>query len=477
MKKLKSNKLNRLAAVAAVIGTQFYSAGAHGAALSDDEIKALVQRVNELEQQVKSLQHERKSDKETADDKAKTTPTVSFGASGLIVRSADSNFVMNAHGYVQADDRTYFGQKTTPDTLLLRRVRPIVEGSVWKDFNYRLMLDFGQGTANGSNVNNQNLLDDAYVNAHFWQQAQIQAGKYKSPMGLERLQSTADLLFVETGFATELTPNYDTGVMVHNDYFNTPIGYAVGIFDGAADGGSEDFDADQGKDAVARLFFQPFLNTDHAPIKNLGFGVAGSTGTHTGGTFASYKTSGQQTIFAYNTANVTGFSGNQYRLDPQAYYFWGPFGIMGEYVLSSQRFSNKAGSGLPPVTRFNNDAWQVEATYFITGEQNSFKASSTKHVVPLHRFSLGQDSGWGAFEVVGRVQQITFDNNAFQKYGANTFALNSVHQATAWGVGVNWYFNENVKLNLDYESTSLTGGNATAHTPEHVILSRVQVAF
>lgn len=477
MKKSSLTKFNQLAAVAAVLSTPFYWTPAHAAALSDDDVKALIQRVNELEQQVKVLQRNREVDKDAADDKAKTTPTVSLGSGGLIIKSADSNFTMNAHGYVQVDDRTYLGQKTTPDTLLLRRVRPILEGTIWKDFNYRLMLDFGQGTANGSNVNNQNLLDDAYINAKLWPQAQIQAGKFKSPLGLERLQSTAELFFVETGFATQLTPNYDVGLMVHNDYFNTPIGYAVGIFDGAADGGSEDFDADQGKDVVARLFLQPFLHTDHTPIKNLGFGLAASTGTHTGGTFATYKTPGQQTIFAYNTANVTASTGNQYRLDPQAYYFWGPFGIMGEYVLSSQKFSNKSGLGLPAVSRFNNDAWQVEATYFLTGEENSFKASSTKHVVPLRRFSFGQDSGWGALELVGRVEQITFDSNSFQKFGANTFALNSVHQATSWGVGVNWYLSENLKLNLDYEATTLTGGNAATRTPEHVILSRIQVAF
>ena len=49
-------------------------------------------------------------------------------------------------------------------------------------------------------------------------------GKYKSPIGLERLESTADLNLIETGFATALTPNYDLGASIHNSYFDNPLG-------------------------------------------------------------------------------------------------------------------------------------------------------------------------------------------------------------------------------------------------------------
>jgi phosphate-selective porin OprO and OprP len=477
MKKHYSNQINRWVAAAALIGAQFYGAASHGAPLSDADVQALIQKVNDLEQQVKALQRDREVDQETAADTAKTTPTVSIGANGLIVRSADTNFVMDIHGYAQVDDRSYLGEKSVPDTLLLRRIRPIFEGTVWQDYNYRLMLDLGAGNVTSSTANNVAILDDAYVNAHFWQEAQIQVGKFKSPVGLERLQSTADLFFVETGYATELTPNYDLGVMVHNDVFNEPIGYALGIFDGSTDNANEDADVDEGKDVEGRLFLQPFLNKNIAPLKGLGFGVGGSVGTHTaavGGTLPSYKTPGQQALFAYQNVTPTG---ELYRIDPQAYYFWGPFGVMGEYILSSQQYNvTKPPTGVPPVERFNNRAWQVEGTYFLTGEENSFKASAYKHVVPWHRFSL-HDGGWGAWEVVARVQQLSLDKDAFIDNG---FLAKGIQQATSWGVGINWYLNSNVKLNLNYDSTTFSGGNAgelATAKPEHVILSQVQFQF
>src|SRR5208283_4975273 len=130
--------------------------------------------------------------------------SLSLGSQGLIVRSADSNFLMNIHGYVQADARFYENDHNPAnDTFLLRRVRPIIEGTVYDRFDYRFMPDFGSGNVAGSTAGNNAVLDDAYVNARFLPDLQIQVGKYKSPVGLERLQSTAEPLFIESGFATQ----------------------------------------------------------------------------------------------------------------------------------------------------------------------------------------------------------------------------------------------------------------------------------
>ncbi len=463
----------RLAALAGALGTLLSTPHALAADPPNPDLTTLLERIKELEDKVKVLQRNREVDQETATEKAKTTPLVTLGGDGLVVKSADSNFVAFAHGYIQVDGRFYPNQQeTTKNTFLLRRVRPILEGTIYKNFDYRLMLDFGSGNGNGSSAGNNALLDDAYVNARFFQDAQVQIGKFKSPIGLERLQSTADLTFVETGFATQLTPNYDLGAMVHNDLFKSPVAYAVGIFNGATDAGSTDQEvADEGKDFVGRLFLQPFIHKDIEPLRKLGFGIAGSIGNHQG-SLPSYKSAGQQTFFSY--ASGVNAAGDQYRFDPQFFYYWGPFGIQGEYVVSSQKVqSTIAGTG--PVRRFNNSAWQLEASYFVTGEDNSFKSSSLIRVAPLHPFAIG--GGWGAFEIAARIQQLSLDHDIFNKYAA----LNSAKEATAWGVGLNWYLNRNIKLNLNYENTSFQDGSKTKGTvtsrDEHAILSQVQFAF
>jgi hypothetical protein len=134
----KRSNLKRLAAVAAIIGCQSSGVWAQNTPLTDDQVQALLQRVAQLEQQVKELQQKQPTLIATngafsgglvttsTGTNASAPPTISLGANGLIARSADSNFTMIAHGYAQVDERNYFGQKTTPDTLLLRRVRPIL---------------------------------------------------------------------------------------------------------------------------------------------------------------------------------------------------------------------------------------------------------------------------------------------------------------------------------------------------------------
>lgn len=470
-------RLIRRTAIAVIIGAQCSALLAQPTNVSTNDtetIQELMRRINELEAKVKTLEARTETNKETKPEKTgeRRPATVELGQNGLVAHTADSNFVMIAHGYVQGDARFYLGHKTTPDTFLLRRVRPIIEGTAWGNFDYRLMLDFGSGNVNGSTPFNNAVLDDAYLNARPWKQFQIQAGKYKSPIGLERLESTADLNLIETGFATELTPNYDLGASIHNNLFENPVGYSVGIYNGATDGGSSDLDSDQGKDVAGRVFAQPFIHTENVPLRRLGFGFGGSVGDHDG-FLPTYKTSGQQTFFSYST-NVTA-SGRQYRLDPQAYYYVGPFGLLGEYVVSSQDVKSTAAQSSP--MRFNNRAWQVEVSYFLTGEENYFKYTSLEHVVPLRRLGA-EGGGWGAFEVVGRLQQMTLDDAIF----AEKFATSaSAREAFAWAVGLNWYLNSNVKLNLNYEQTTFEGGSSTATSatarPEHVILSRFQLLF
>ena len=462
-------RIRQIATAAAVIGAQLPFFQAMGQEVSKEEVQTLIRKVQDLEQKVKILERNRELDRDAAIDKTATEPVVSLGAKGLLVRSGDTNFVMNVHGYAQTDARFYLHDPNTAnDTFLLRRVRPIIEGSVYNRFDYRLMLDLATGNVTGSTAGNNALIDDAYVNARLFPQFQLQVGKYKSPVGLERLKSTADLTFVETGFATQLTPNYDTGIELHNDLFNTPVNYAIGVFNGAADAGSDDLDAaDQGKDVAGRVFLQPFLNSGPDALRGLGVGVGASSGYHAGA-LPGYKTPGQQTFFSY--AATASANGVQYRLDPQAFYYWGPFGLLGEYILSSQQVQSTA-AGVPKA-RLNHTAWQVTASYFLTGEDNTFKTPN-----PARRFSLQPGGGWGAFEVAARVGQLSLDRKTFPSYAA----ANTAREATSWGVGLNWYLNTNVKLNLDYESTKYQGGSVVPGTvtsrEEHAILSRVQVAF
>jgi phosphate-selective porin OprO/OprP len=328
------------------------------------------------------------------------------------------------------------------------------------------------------------------VDARFFPFAQLKGGKFKTPFGLERLQSASAIRFVERSLANNLVPNRDLGVELHGELWNSAVSYSAAWLNGVNDGGSSeefgDFDSNVDKDAAARLFVHPFLNTGIVPLQGLGLGAAISfvdaPGNPTAPNLPKYKTPGQRTFFQYQfdpaDATKTTFAyGDRLRLSPQAYYYYGPFGLLGEYVTVSQDVRRDTGV-LIRKDELNHDAWQVAVSYGLTGEDSTYKG-----VTPKSPFSI--DNGtWGALELVGRYSELNVDEDTFIG-GGDSFAdpVKSAEKAASWAIGLNWYLNPNLKLVLDYEQTSFDGGGGgDADAPldredEKVLLSRFQLAF
>ncbi len=445
------------------------------------------QKYEELEKKLNAL--EDKLDAKQAADatqaqqqaaKEKTAPILKAGADGFALQSADGNYVLRLRGYMDADGRFYLDDKANnaTDTFLMRKVRPVVEGTLARDFDFRIMTDFGNGAT---------VLEDAYVEWKYWPWLKLRAGKYKPPVGLEQLQSDTDLLFVERGLPTDLVPQRDVGAQLSGSQFNGVVSYAGGIFNGVVDNGIADVAGWDSKEAAGRIFLQPFKNTDIAPLQGLGFGVGGTYGIadlSSTTNLPAYKSVGQLQFFGFDKG-VT-LDGEQLRGTPQAYYSWGPLGVLGEYTVSQEEVRRGTESDT-----LRNNAWQVEASLFLTGEQSSYRQSPyVSGLAPNHPFDL-KTGGWGAFEVVGRFGKLNLDPEAFSQTPAAAglrYAdpTKNAKDAREWGVGLNWYLNRNVKWVFDYEQTDFTGGagteTGTAFTiknraTERIAFTRIQVLF
>src|SRR5262249_29396782 len=157
---------------------------------------------------------------------------------------------------------------------------------------FRIMPDFGQG---------QTVLQDAYGDIRYFPYASLRAGKFKPPVSLERLQSGAELTFIERSLLQNLVPNRDVGVQLYGDFAEGSFGYQVGIFNGVIDSESgRDIDLTDDKDFAGRVFTVPFKTTDIEPLRNFGFGIAGTCGNQNGESMGalSYKTAGRSTYFS-----------------------------------------------------------------------------------------------------------------------------------------------------------------------------------
>ena len=355
----------------------------------------------------------------TAGSQQGAAGTVVAGPSGLFISSADGANVIRFRGNLAVDGR-FYSDRSTPDTAetwTFRRVRPYVEGTLDRIYDFRFMPDFGNG---------KSIIVDAFVTGRFAPWFALQAGKFKGPVGLERLQPDQFNRFMELGFPSALVPNRDLGVQIGGDMAGGTLGYAVGYFDGKTDGNSTDANAspdvdnDGKRDWEGRLFAQPFIKSGNPYLRGLGLGVGGtyvnSTGSTTNTLLASYKTPGQQNFFTYRTGtSATYADGKRARWSPQLYYYAGSFGLIGEYVQSDQDVSRQVSGSLKRSDSIDNKAWQVSTSFFLTGERaayNSFTPKST--------FEPGKP-GWGAWEIVARFQQLQIDDAAFID-GANSFA-------------------------------------------------------
>jgi phosphate-selective porin OprO and OprP len=431
---------------------------------SEAPSSSLDARVDDLDQQIRILQRLRElaADSATAAAKDKVTATAS-AKDGFSLKSADGRYTLRFRGYFQSDGRLFPSVDATAgvDNLLIRRARPIIEATVGRYFEFRLMPDFGGASP---------AIFDAYWDGKFVPEFTVRAGKFKPPVGLERLQSATDIAFAERGLPTNLVPSRDVGLQVSGDISEALLAYQLGIFNGVPDLANGGDDLSDAKDFAARVFVQPFKT---GSLKGLGLGVSGSTGLERGSATATglpaYRTPGQQTFFRYNSSTTTPATtvfanGKRQRLSPQGYFYTGPLGLLGEYVITRNAVS-RAGA----TADLQHTAWQAIGSFFLTGERAGFRSPTPKKPFDL------QEGGFGAVELVARYGQLSLDEASFPTYATTTA---SARQAKAWGVGLNWHFTRAVKVAVNYERTTFTLGATTGdREPENAVITRFQTSF
>ncbi|MDP9034289.1 MAG: porin [Myxococcota bacterium] len=409
--------------------------------------------------------------------------SVAAGPGGFSIGSFNSEWQIRFRALVQADGRFWFEDTERPqtNTFLLRRVQTPVEGKLPYGISFLVNPDFGGGTTT---------LQDAYLGLDIEDGLRLRFGKFRPPFGLERLQPTSNLSFVEFGIPTLLTPNRDVGAMVYGDLFGRFFGYAAGIFNGVPDNGTGDLDTDSDKEFAGRAYLRPFAPLKSDAFGRLFIGVATTFGrvhgTPTNPSFSSpvatpaYKTPGQATDFAYigaasgvapDSSNTVVANGPHNRYGVYLYEALGAVSLMGEYYLADQEVG-RAGKGNVWI---HNKAYQAQATVVLFGAKAAY---DFVHVQTPFEPSNGR---FGAVELAARAGHLDIDSSAFPNYASPSGSVRGATEVTA---GVNWYWSDNAKLVVDWDHTAFQGG---ARTPaevqqgqreaENIVLLRAQLIY
>lgn len=369
---------------------------------------------------------------------------------GFRIQLPDFDAELRFRGLVQTDAVLFAGDTQAPPRFEIRRARIALAGNIGEVFAFRIEPQLTPGGLD---------LLDAYLDARLVGDALVlRAGKMKTPLGLEMLQTVSAMRLPERGPSAALVPNRDLGLQVFGELGGGVFSYAASLGSGARDGGRGDEAVDGHFDVYARAFLHPFYTTSIAPLQKLGIGVAGSWGEAYGDDeqsgLASYRT-GTRATFARYTEGAHA-DGQRWRLNPQLYAYFGPFGMLGEYVFSSQRVRGEGDAHT-----VDNHAWTLGASYAITQEAASFGALTPRH-------------DWGAFEMAARYGELYFDPDAF----AHGFLTDVPRVVRAWAIGLNYWAAAVVRIQLAFEQTMFeTARGVTTISPENAIYLRVHAGI
>jgi phosphate-selective porin OprO/OprP len=469
--------------------------------------KALEQEIQDLKKQVAAAKGDATATPAASQAQGVQAPLAvvrADAAHGFVIESADGSAKLRVGGYVDFDYRyfsdderyinSYNGSGGAANTFLIRHARPEITTTLGDIFDFRLLSEFAptQSLYTNSYVNGPILLD-AVVTARIDPAFVISAGQFKSPVGLEYLQYSPYNAFVELGLASLLVPGRDDGVQLSGKLLGGIFFYQIGVFNGGVDGNANIYnDENSGKDGEGRILIAPFATSGIGWLTDLNIGVSGTYGKETGSAagvtvaagggypaatnttsaLPTFKTTGQLTFFSYNTGVFA--NGEHIRYSPQLYWAAGPFSTLDEYVVSKQRIGG-IGVTQPYVT---DKAYQISAGWYLTGEKASYNG-----VTPLADVNKG---GWGAWELVARVNHLQVGSQAFAPGAGGATDANitkSSREATALAVGLNWLLNKNVEIYLDYEHTEFKGGGGgTVANPfdrldENLVVSRLQLVY
>jgi len=360
------------------------------------------------------------------------------------------------------------------DGATLRRARIGVEGTFFKNTDYKFEYDFTRG--NGLNAGG---ITDSYIKQNFSKPFSVKFGAFKEPFSMEEATSNRYTTFIERNMATNTFVDnlntYKVGIGANwveerwqagtsfqtegiggygNAYGSnnlagtslasatTGIGSATNLNGGVNrnnGGGSTSWEAN------GRLTGMPWMESK---TKFLHIGASGSyinlnnnlkaDGTYNNGgvVFANGIGSNVDRTGLFNTGNLTASKARQAeyltRFGAESALVYGPFSAQGEYIRT-----DVSGKGYDKNESL--DGYYGYATYFLTGESRAYKGSTGAwdRIKPTRNFDL--KGGLGAWELAG----------GYDYMNLNSGVINGGRVSTA-KFGLNWYPNPHVRVMADY---------------------------
>lgn len=343
------------------------------------------------------------------------------------------------------------GESADDERFEMTRRRVGIQGTVFRHVEYEVEREFRK----------RNVWRDAFVNFGYFDDFQIQAGKFKIPFSQERLAGSTDLDFVyRANVVDTLSPARDVGVTLHGRFNQRAIGYDVGVFRNDGENARFDFNPGGERTFAARGAARPLrLTSMSGAASEMELAIAVTTAEVPDG----LNSLRGRTVFRQPFFNPVYVSGRRVRLGIDADWRPGPFSVKAEFIRVSDERKNQGlfDEDLPPLIA---RGWYVTGTWVLTGEP---KFDGIEPRRPLFR------GGAGAVELAARYERLEFGSFFEGEPDLPTPRAANILETGdhAWTFGLNWYINHWVKFQVNTIRESIQDGSSV--TDRALVWTRV----
>jgi len=379
----------------------------------------------------------------------------------MVFQTEDGQYRWWFDSRVQVDGAMYFENKNAMSNgVTFRRLTFALKSVLGEDWESEIDLDFAEQVSTKSQIE----LRDAFIkytvpDVNFT----VQAGHFKEPFGMERLNSSRLLTFLERSAISNALPmgrRFGISGRYWTDY---------GQFTGAVMGHEAGTRIDKGQRDEG---FSTNLRLTVAPInehgKNLHFGVAGS-----------YKIPDATSELAPNTIEISART-ETYVSNPKLLHtgdiadvnYYDRFGgelmvIYGPFYLQSEVMGTKIVRwyGKPDV---DLGGGYLTATWTVTGETRYYYVDEGE-VGPIE----APTHSWGALELAARYSITDLNDLSAGVHGGKSNQIM---------LGMNYYPNRNIKIQVNYSMVDVDiyatrKGNLIGDDDHAFLQFRIQSSF
>ncbi len=398
-------------------------------------------RLRRLEEQAKKQQAEI--------DELKKKPLAPAGdfellfTDGLHIKSRGGDFDLNLGGRFIEHYRLVLGRpdvsRTVPDTFFVRESFIELEGTVYKEFGFRMYGDF-TSSAGGPVAS----IETAWVEWKRFEEFRIIFGQFKAPNSMETMSSTLFPDCVERSILSRFVPGLELGINAYGKLWDGLLTYQAALTNGrshlASAGRTRNDDNDE-KEVLGRLTLSPFVGDKDSFLSKLRLGVYGSRGGADDVAMdPNFDVATTELSVTYLDSTAGFLDGRRTRMGAELSWAVGPASLRGELLFREDEIRDAASTveeDLP--TR----AWYAQATWILTGEEKFVES----RITPARPFNPGE-GGWGAFEVVFRIAGAETGEDEFVAVG-NTLVGQS-NEVRTFTTGFNWYPIKHVRFSANY---------------------------